>query len=83
MLIYEQKKIGTLPKETPAGPFADDWKKSLGGLVKEGFEEVDISSALSSAAFAAKDENELVIQSRVPPQDCETDRGPAIHTQWR
>ena len=37
----------------------DEWKKAFGDISKE-IEEVDISSALSSAAFAVKDEDELV-----------------------
>lgn len=54
-----QKKVGVLSKDTSAGPFADDWKKAFGDTSKE-VEEVDISTALSAAAFAVKDENELV-----------------------
>ncbi|KAG8526310.1 FACT complex subunit spt16 [Bacidia gigantensis] len=52
------KKVGTLPKDTAAGPFADEWKKALGDVSKD-VEEVDISTALSAAAFSAKDETEL------------------------
>ena len=37
----------------------DEWKKTYGDISKE-VEEVDISQALSGAAFAVKDENELV-----------------------
>lgn len=37
----------------------DEWKKAYGDISKE-VEEVDISLALSGAAFAVKDENELV-----------------------
>ena len=51
--------MGTIAKDTSAGPFADEWKKSFGDISNE-VEEVDISLALSSAAFAVKDENELV-----------------------
>ena len=58
-LTLRQKKVGTLPKDSPAGPFADEWKKAYGDISKE-VEEVDISAALSIAAFAVKDENELV-----------------------
>ncbi|KAL9125145.1 MAG: hypothetical protein Q9217_005602 [Psora testacea] len=52
------KKVGVLTKDTSAGPFADEWKKAFGDISKE-IEEVDISTALSAAAFAVKDENEL------------------------
>ena len=51
--------MGTIAKDTSAGPFADEWKKAFSDISKE-VEEVDISLALSSAAFAVKDENELV-----------------------
>lgn len=51
--------MGTIPKDTSTGPFADEWKKALGEISKD-VEEVDISVALSSAAFAVKDETELV-----------------------
>ena len=37
----------------------DDWKKAFGDIAKD-VEEVDISPALSVAALAVKDENELV-----------------------
>ena len=37
----------------------EEWKKAYGDISKE-VEEVDISLALSGAAFAVKDENELV-----------------------
>ena len=37
----------------------DEWKKAYGDISKE-IEEFDISLALSGAAFAVKDENELV-----------------------
>lgn len=53
------KKVGTLPKDVSTGPFADEWKKAFGDISKE-VEEVDISPALSSAAFAVKDEDELL-----------------------
>ena len=52
------KKVGTLAKPEPSGPFADDWRKAFGDILKE-VEEVDIAPALSIAAFAVKDENEL------------------------
>jgi nucleosome binding factor SPN SPT16 subunit len=51
--------VGTIPKGTSTGPFADEWKKAFGEISKD-VEEVDISVALSSAAFAVKDETELV-----------------------
>lgn len=52
------KKVGILSKDTSSGPFADEWKKAFGDISKE-VEEVDISAALSTAAFSVKDENEL------------------------
>ncbi|OOQ81851.1 FACT complex subunit spt16 [Penicillium brasilianum] len=52
------KKVGTLPKDTTTGPFADDWKRAFSEVSKE-VEEVDITPALSSA-FAIKDPEELV-----------------------
>ena len=52
------KKVGVISKDTATGPFADEWKKAFGDISKE-VEEVDISGALSSGAFAVKDENEL------------------------
>ncbi|GLI81931.1 FACT complex subunit spt16 [Penicillium ochrochloron] len=52
------KKVGTLPKDTTTGPFADDWKRTFSEISKE-VEEVDITPALSSA-FAIKDPEELV-----------------------
>lgn len=51
--------MGTIAKDASAGPFADEWKKAFGDISKD-VEEVDISVALSAAAFAVKDENELV-----------------------
>ena len=54
-----QKKVGTIAKDHSAGPFADEWKAAFGDISKD-VEEVDISPALSSAALAVKDENELV-----------------------
>lgn len=56
---FVQKKVGIIAKDTSAGPFADEWKKAYGDISKE-VEEVDISLALSGAAFAVKDEIELV-----------------------
>lgn len=54
-----QKKVGTLPKDTAQGPFAEDWKRAFGDVSKE-VEEVDVSLALSSAAFSVKSSEELV-----------------------
>lgn len=53
------KKVGVIAKDTTAGPFADEWKKAFGDISKD-VEEVDISAALSAAAFSVKDENELL-----------------------
>lgn len=47
-----------LPKDTTAGPFAEDWKKAYATLSNE-VEEVDISPALS-ATLSVKDTDELV-----------------------
>ena len=58
MLTRPQKKVGTVAKDNSSGPFAEEWKAALGDISKD-VEEVDISTALS-AAFAVKDENELV-----------------------
>ena len=52
------KKVGTLSKPEPIGPFTDDWRKAFGDISKD-VEEVDIAPALSTAAFSVKDENEL------------------------
>ena len=52
------KKVGVIPKDSSAGSFADEWKKAFGDISKD-IEEVDISTALSAAAFSVKDENEL------------------------
>jgi nucleosome binding factor SPN SPT16 subunit len=51
-------KVGVLPKDTSSGPFIDEWKKVYGDISKS-VEEVDISTAISTAALAVKDENEL------------------------
>lgn len=56
--IKRQNKVGTLPKNTASGPFADEWKRAFGEISKE-VEEVDITPALSTA-FAIKDSDELV-----------------------
>ncbi|OJJ44204.1 hypothetical protein ASPZODRAFT_135696 [Penicilliopsis zonata CBS 506.65] len=53
------KKVGLIPKDTTSGPFADDWKRAFADLSKE-VEEIDISPALSHAAFSVKDPEELV-----------------------
>ncbi|KFA67899.1 hypothetical protein S40285_04075 [Stachybotrys chlorohalonatus IBT 40285] len=51
-------KVGTIAKDTSKGPFIDEWKKVLAEQCKD-VEQVDISSALSTHAFAVKDESEL------------------------
>jgi len=48
-----------LPKDTSSGPFINEWKKVYGDISKD-VEEVDVAPALSAAALAIKDENELV-----------------------
>ncbi|KAE8348222.1 FACT complex subunit spt16 [Aspergillus coremiiformis] len=53
------KKVGVLPKDTAAGPFAEEWRRSFASIAQD-VEEVDISPALSSAAFSVKDTDELV-----------------------
>jgi nucleosome binding factor SPN SPT16 subunit len=54
------KKVGTITaKKVPTGPFVDEWKKAFSELSKD-VQEVEISQALSMAAFAVKDENELL-----------------------
>ncbi|KAI0206769.1 FACT complex subunit SPT16 [Astrocystis sublimbata] len=52
------KKVGVLTKDTSKGPFVDEWKKVLSDKFPDA-EEVDISAALSTAAFSIKDETEL------------------------
>lgn len=47
--------VGTLPREVPAGGFAEGWSAALGSL---GLRTVDISAGLG-AAFAAKDDVEV------------------------
>lgn len=54
-----KKRVGVLPKDTTTGPFAEDWKQAFKDASKE-VEEIDISPALSSAAFSIKDTDELV-----------------------
>ena len=51
--------MGVLLKDSSSGPFIDEWKKIYGDISKQ-MEEVDIAPALSAAALAVKDENELV-----------------------
>jgi nucleosome binding factor SPN SPT16 subunit len=51
------KKVGTIKNVEATGPFADEWKRMFGDILKD-VEEVDITPALSMA-FAIKDENEL------------------------
>lgn len=53
------KKVGVLLKDQSAGPFVDEWKKAYEEVSKD-LEEVDIASALSTAALSVKDEKELV-----------------------
>ncbi|KUI61029.1 FACT complex subunit SPT16 [Cytospora mali] len=52
------KKVGVLSKDASKGPFVDEWKEVFAENCKD-VEEVDITQALSSAAFSAKDEAEL------------------------
>ncbi|TKA65846.1 FACT complex subunit spt16 [Cryomyces minteri] len=52
------KKVGIIAKDTASGPFVEEWKKAYGDVPKE-VEEVDITTALSAAALAVKDEKEL------------------------
>jgi hypothetical protein len=63
-----QKKVGILPRDNSNGPFIDEWKKIYGDISKD-VEEVDIASALSAAALAVKDENELVRKQVLPKRD--------------
>ena len=53
------KRVGVIAKDNAAGKFIDEWKAAYGQISKD-VEEVDISVALSMAAFAIKDEHELV-----------------------
>ncbi|KAL1955652.1 hypothetical protein VTO42DRAFT_8197 [Malbranchea cinnamomea] len=53
------KKVGVLPKDTSSGPFIDEWKKAYESISKD-IEEVDISPALSVAAFSVKSQEELI-----------------------
>ena len=58
-LAWLQKKLGVLLKDTSSGPFIDEWKKVY-AEISDKVEEVDVAQAISSAALAVKDENELV-----------------------
>lgn len=53
-----QRKVGTLPKDTTSGPFADEWRRAFAEISND-IEEIDITPALS-AAFSVKDPEELV-----------------------
>lgn len=54
--------MGTIAKDTSNGPFVEEWKKAFSEISKD-VEETDITTALSAAALAIKDENELVSYS--------------------
>lgn len=56
---YWQKRVGLLIKETPNGPFAEEWKKAYDEIAKDS-EEIAVAGILSNAALAIKDEKELV-----------------------
>lgn len=51
-------KVGTIARDTSKGPFVDEWKKLFAAQCKD-VEQVDVSAALSTYAFAVKDESEL------------------------
>ncbi|KAI5462599.1 FACT complex subunit-domain-containing protein [Mariannaea sp. PMI_226] len=51
-------KVGTIARDTSKGPFVEEWKKILADNCKD-VEQVDVSTALSTHAFAVKDESEL------------------------
>ncbi|EEP78331.1 hypothetical protein UREG_03177 [Uncinocarpus reesii 1704] len=53
-------KVGTLPKDTSSGPFADEWKRTFAESLKS-LEEVDIGPALSSVCFSVKGQEELIL----------------------
>jgi nucleosome binding factor SPN SPT16 subunit len=63
-----KRKVGIL-KEKQEGPFVDDWEQVYREF-KNDLEEVDISPALSAAAFAVKDEKELVCSLNIPNSHC-------------
>lgn len=54
-----QKKVGVLTKESPEGPFAQEWKKATEEMSND-VEQFDLGLAISSAALAIKDEKELI-----------------------
>jgi nucleosome binding factor SPN SPT16 subunit len=64
-----QKKLGVLLKDTSNGPFIDEWKKVYAEIADK-VEEVDIAPAVSSAALAVKDENELVSHTILRDASC-------------
>ena len=47
-----------LSKESPTGPFIEEWKSVWGSASKD-LEEFDIANAISVSCLSAKDENEL------------------------
>ncbi|KAI5296122.1 FACT complex subunit spt16 [Ascosphaera acerosa] len=51
-------KVGVLPKDTSAGPFAEEWRKLLNDC--KDVEQVDIAPALSLHAFSIKSQDELI-----------------------
>ncbi|KAK2615761.1 hypothetical protein N8I77_002490 [Diaporthe amygdali] len=51
-------KVGVISKDASKGPFVDEWKAVLAEECKD-VDEVDITAALSTAAFSTKDEAEL------------------------
>ena len=53
------KKVGIIAKDSATGKFIDEWKAAYSEISKD-VEEVDITAALSLAAFAIKDEHELI-----------------------
>lgn len=53
-----KNKVGTIARDTSKGPFVDEWKKLFAAQCKD-VEQVDVSAALSTYAFAVKDESEL------------------------
>ena len=57
--MLAQKKVGILSKVACTGPFIEEWNKVYDD-VKSDLEEVDVSPAVSSAALAVKDKDELV-----------------------
>jgi len=59
MYMGWQKKVGVLPKVETTGPFVEEWKKIYQSIAKD-VEEVDIAPAISTAALAVKDGEELV-----------------------